>query len=61
MGFYNMSTGDAPYFKALADNFAISDNYCRATIKIRIRDNQDQKVFSAFRWLAGVARQPPEG
>lgn len=27
MGFYNMSTGDAPSFKALADNFAISDNY----------------------------------
>ena len=27
MGFYNMSTGDAPSFKALADDFAISDNY----------------------------------
>ncbi len=27
MGFYNMSTGDAPYFKSLADHYAISDNY----------------------------------
>lgn len=27
MGFYNMSTGDAPYFKHLADNYAIADNY----------------------------------
>ncbi|MBI3563453.1 MAG: alkaline phosphatase family protein [Gammaproteobacteria bacterium] len=27
MGFYNMSSGDAAGFKALADNFAISDNY----------------------------------
>ncbi|KAF3996444.1 alkaline phosphatase family protein [Glaciimonas immobilis] len=27
MGFYNMSTGDARYFKHLADNYAIADNY----------------------------------
>jgi phospholipase C len=27
MGFYNMSTGDAPYFKQLADQYAIADNY----------------------------------
>jgi len=27
MGFFNMSTGDAPYFKALAEQYAISDNY----------------------------------
>jgi len=27
MGFYNMLQGDAPYFKALADEFAISDNF----------------------------------
>lgn len=27
LGFYNMNTGDAPVFKQLADNFAISDNY----------------------------------
>jgi len=27
MGFYNMQEGDAPYTKALADNFAMSDNY----------------------------------
>jgi phospholipase C len=27
MGFFNMSQGDAPYFKQLAQGFAISDNY----------------------------------
>lgn len=27
MGFYNMASGDAPYFKQLADTFAIADNY----------------------------------
>jgi phospholipase C len=40
MGFYNMnpftdaagkpSTGDAPFFKSLADRYAISDNYHQA-------------------------------
>ncbi len=27
MGFYNMAAGDAPYFKALAEQYAIADNY----------------------------------
>jgi len=27
MGFYNMARGDAPYFKFIADHYAISDNY----------------------------------
>ena len=27
MGFYNMQDGDAPYFKKLADKYAMSDNY----------------------------------
>jgi phospholipase C len=27
MGFYNMASGDAPYFKYLADTYAIADNY----------------------------------
>jgi phospholipase C len=27
MGFYNMATGDAPYFKQLSDQFTISDNF----------------------------------
>ncbi len=27
MGFYNMSEGDVPVFKFIADNFALSDNY----------------------------------
>jgi phospholipase C len=27
MGFYNMQQGDAPYFKYLADNYSMSDNF----------------------------------
>jgi phospholipase C len=27
MGFYNMQRGDVPYFKSLADNYAMSDNF----------------------------------
>src|SRR4029077_2313607 len=27
MAFYNMAQGDAPYFKELADNFTINDNF----------------------------------
>jgi len=27
MGFYNVQNGDAPYFKQLADNFSMSDNF----------------------------------
>lgn len=27
MGFYNMAAGDYPYFEALAQNYAINDNY----------------------------------
>jgi phospholipase C len=30
LGFYNMLTGDAPYFKSLADHYAISDNFHQA-------------------------------
>jgi phospholipase C len=30
MGFFNMSTGDAPYFKSLAQNYAMSDNFHQA-------------------------------
>ena len=32
MGFYNMSRGDAPFFKSLAEKFAISDNYHQAVM-----------------------------
>jgi acid phosphatase len=27
MGFYNMAKGDAPYFRSLADRYALADNY----------------------------------
>ena len=32
MGFYNVSHGDAPYFKYLADHYAMSDNYHQAVM-----------------------------
>ena len=32
MGFYNMAKGDAPYLKALAEQFAINDNYHQAVL-----------------------------
>jgi len=32
MGFYNMQEGDAPYFKMLADHYAMSDNYHQAVL-----------------------------
>lgn len=30
MGFFNMASGDAPYFKSLAQNYAMSDNFHQA-------------------------------
>jgi phospholipase C len=30
MGFYNVQQGDAPYLKALADTYTMSDNYHQA-------------------------------
>jgi acid phosphatase len=30
MGFFNMATGDAPYFQSLAQTYALSDNYHQA-------------------------------
>ena len=32
MGFYNVLQGDAPYFKFLADNYAMSDNFHQAVM-----------------------------
>lgn len=32
MGFYNMATGDVPYFKQLAQQFAMADNYHQAVM-----------------------------
>ena len=32
MGFYSMSQGDAPYFRELAQNYAIADNYHQAIL-----------------------------
>jgi phospholipase C len=32
MGFYNMATGDAPYIRQLADEYAIADNYHQSVL-----------------------------
>jgi phospholipase C len=32
MGFYNVQNGDAPYFKMLADNYAMSDNFHQSVL-----------------------------
>jgi phospholipase C len=32
MGFYNVQNGDAPYFKWMADNFAMSDNFHQSVL-----------------------------
>jgi phospholipase C len=32
MGFYNMATGDAPYLRELADEYAIADNYHQSVL-----------------------------
>ena len=32
MGFFNMATGDAPFFNQLAQNYALSDNYHQAIL-----------------------------
>jgi phospholipase C len=32
LGFYNVQQGDAPYFKHLADNFAMSDNFHQSVL-----------------------------
>ena len=32
LGFYNMTSGDVPYFKSLADSYAISDNFHQSVI-----------------------------
>jgi phospholipase C len=32
MGFYNVGRGDAPYLKALADHYALADNYHQAVL-----------------------------
>jgi len=34
------------YWRERSDCWSLKSLNCRATIKIRIRDNQDQKVFS---------------
>ena len=60
MGFYNMSTGDAPLFAEIARNYAIGDNYHQA-IAGGTGANFLALVTAdaAFYNVNGVAQQPP--
>ena len=60
MGFANMSTGDAPFFKSLASQYAISDNYHQS-----IQGGTGANFFAiatadtAWFNVAGAAATPP--
>lgn len=61
MGFYNMASGDVPYFKQLAQQYAISDNYHQAIMG----GTMPNYFFLAFGDVArhqedGKATTPPE-
>ena len=52
MGFFNMNTGDAPFFKQMADFYAISDNYHQAIMG----GNRRQLSRTGNRRRSGILR-----
>lgn len=63
MGFYNMNTGDAPIFKTLADEYALSDNYHQAVMggtgaNFQALVTGDAAVFTDPNKLDGSAAMP---
>lgn len=61
MGFYNMAKGDAPFFKKLADRYAIADNYHQpimggTTVNYLALATGDVAFFTQ----EGKAAKPPE-
>jgi phospholipase C len=63
LGFYNVQQGDAPYFKSLADNFAMSDNF-HQSVQGGTGANHIMLGHGDMLWYsdgAGNAKQPPEG
>jgi phospholipase C len=71
MGFYNMAAGDAPYFKQLADRYAISDNYHQpimggttvnyfalATADVAVYDDQGKPAVPPKKQIENPDAQP---
>jgi phospholipase C len=59
MGFYNVQQGDAPYFKYLADNFAMSDNYHQG-VQGGTGANHVMLGFADAIWFSDPNFQPAE-
>jgi phospholipase C len=57
MGFYNVSKGDAPYLKYLADHYAMSDNYHQAVMG-GTGANHIMLGFGDAIWFANSKGQP---
>jgi phospholipase C len=63
MGFYNMASGDAPYTKMLADNYAMSDNFHQSVMG-GTGANHIMLGFGDAIWFSdenGTPETPPEG
>jgi phospholipase C len=61
MGFYNMTAGDAPYFRQLADNYALSDNHHQPVMGGTGANFQALATGHAIAyWKDGALEQPPQ-
>jgi len=60
MGFYNMAAGDAPYFRQLADTYALSDNHHQPIMGGTGANFQALATGHAIAyWRDGAPAQPP--
>jgi phospholipase C len=57
MGFYNVQTGDMPYFKSLADTYALGDNY-HQPVKGGTGADSVYLGFASDVWYAGSDGKP---
>jgi phospholipase C len=63
MGFYNVQKGDAPYFKHLADHYAMSDNF-HQSVQGGTGANHIMLGHGDAIWFSdgkGYAQKPPDG
>ena len=61
MGFYNMAAGDAPYFRELADNYALSDNHHQPVMGGTGANFQALATGHAIAyWEEGALAKPPQ-
>jgi hypothetical protein len=60
MGFYNMAAGNAPYFRTLADSYALSDNHHQPVMGGTGANFQALATGHAIAyWTDGTLGQPP--